>query len=297
MQWKLVLFKTLENPQRKQFLSMLTEVFSHRTWNCRKPKTSQFWCYGHVIFCFSMAYSEHTQDSTTSSTRRSTWQCNCIQTKCSSLSYAVSLPCTRSQVPEIIPFPPSPVSHWSYKAALCPSLPCSPTNASSKLTAVELQATNQEQNTGRKEEKKKTNKPTIKLRFCFLISYFSEQIRHRGTKIERNVQTWEVQNSYRGAYTKGRARHRQGNCWFSSGNMSDQYSNTIMMQQISKVLHWHGETKCKTPPLVLYRIKMPQADRISHSESIDRTGWQCWSWILRARLWTGISAEQQRTTH
>lgn len=33
--------------------------------NCRKTKNSWFHCYGHAVFHFSMAYSEHVQDSTT----------------------------------------------------------------------------------------------------------------------------------------------------------------------------------------------------------------------------------------
>lgn len=60
---------------------------------------------------------------------------------------------------------------------------------------------------------------------------------------------------------------------------------------IARALHWFSEPKYTTPPLVLYRIKMSQADRISHCKSMDSTGWWCWSWISRARLWTGISAE------
>jgi len=136
-------------------------------------------------------------------------------------------------VPEVIPFPPGPLSPWSYKAALGPLPPCSPTNARSKIPAVEFQTTNQvlEQNRGIKEGEKR-----FKFRFCFFISYFTKQIRHRGTKTEKNVQTWEVQNSYRGVHTKGRARHRQEHFWFSSGN-SDPYSDTVMTQQISRVLH------------------------------------------------------------
>lgn len=76
---------------------------------------------------------------------------------------------------------------------------------------------------------------------------------------------------------------------------SDQYSNMIMVRQMSRVLHWPGEIKCKT--LLLCGIKMLQTDRISHSERMDRTGQWCSSWIFRARLWTSASAEQQRTTH
>lgn len=39
-------------------------------------------------------------------------------------------------------------------------------------------------------------------------------------------------------------------------DMSDQYSNTIMVQQMSRVLHWPGEIKCKTLSLLLCGIKM-----------------------------------------
>lgn len=122
-------------------------------------------------------------------------QCKCIWIKCSSLTRHFSALHSFTRARRIFPslhLRP----HQHYKAALGPSHLCSATNTDRKLPTVELQATNQvlKQNTGRKEGKK----IPIILRFCFLISYSTEQIRHRGTNIERNVQTWEVLKSYRG---------------------------------------------------------------------------------------------------
>lgn len=137
---------------------------------------------------------------------------------------------------------------------------------------------------------------TINLTFCFSISYFTEQIRHKGTKVKRNVQTQEAQNSYRGVFTKGKARYRQGNCWFSSGYEWSIFKLDNGAADVQgSPLTWWDKMQDSFPSPVWY--KDAQADRISHSESMDRTGQWYLSWIFRVRLWTSISAEQQRITH